>query len=133
MVDIDTDGSLKYQIEISNGSCNAALDFYGYNDCFKEFAEALAMFPKTFKDETIFQVGEDGCETNWAYFLKLKVFCYNVNGDSAIEVTIDNKQEEPDRYRSYFFITTLPIRLNDLGKELLAWNSNMTREFEWIV
>ena len=131
MIYIDDDESLQFQIEVCNDSCKSILEFYHYADCFQEFAKGLTDFPKSIKDTIIFQVGEDGVESNWAYFLKLKVYCYEPNGHSAIYVIMDNRGSEPTRHRSEFSLTTLPASLNLLGKQLLSWNPKTEKIFEW--
>lgn len=130
VVQIDDD-ELKFQIEVCNEFCKSVLEFYHYADCFQEFAKALINFPKTINDIVTFQVGEDGGEMNWAYFLKLKVYCSEPNGHSAIHIIIDNRQDEPERHRSEFSLTTLPASLNTFGQRLLNWNPKTNKIFEW--
>ena len=128
---IDDDESLQFQIEVCSASCKSILEFYDYADCFQEFAKGLTNFPKTIKDNVVFQVGEDGEESNWAYFLKLKVYCYEANGHSAINVIMDNRGDEQTRHRSEYSLTTLPANLNTFGQRLLKWNPKTDKIFEW--
>ncbi len=119
----------KYQLEICNTHCKSTLEFWGYDDLFREFGTALISFPKSINDTVIFQIGDE--EKKADCFLLLKVFCYEPNGHSAIQVANDNKQNEPHHHRSLFYITTLPARLNELGKRLFEWNTKTEKEFNW--
>jgi hypothetical protein len=119
----------KYKISLCNGNASVALEFYEYLDCFKEFAEKLEFFPKNANDSITFQIGENS--EQWAYFLRLKVYCYEPNGNSTIYVEVDNHGLDTDRIKSVFFIKTLPASLNKLGQKLNSWNPKLESEVMW--
>lgn len=128
--DYDVDDSLEYLIELSNGSSVAAIRFYSYLDCFKDFASSLLYFPKNYKDVVTFQIGED--IPKWAYYIYLKVYCYEPNGNSAIHILIDNHSDAPYNARSEFSIRTKPASINELGKLLIDWDPKTQKEFIWV-
>ena len=127
----DGDGFIHYEITVSNGQTKTELDFYDSIDTFQEFGEKLSDFPKKITDQITFQVGEDDFE--WAFFLNLKVYCYEPDGKSAIKVIIDNHRDEPYLEKSEFSIRALPASLNSLGQGLKNWNPRTDSEFKWEV
>ena len=129
-IDEDDNDFTKYKISLSNGEASVALEFYQYLDCFKEFAEKLEFFPKSADDSITFQIGENSEE--WAYYLRLKVYCYEPNGNSTIYVEVDNHAKSTDRIKSEFFIKSLPASLNKLGQKLNNWNPKLESEVMWI-
>ena len=128
-IDEDDNDFTKYKIYLSNGEASANLEFYEYLDCFKEFAEKLEFFPKNADDSITFQIGENS--EQWAYYLRLKVYCYEPNGNSAIYVELDNHEKNTDRIKSEFFIKTLPASLNKLGQKLNSWNPKLESKIVW--
>ncbi|QHL87332.1 hypothetical protein GU926_07750 [Nibribacter ruber] len=125
----DGDGFIHYEITISNGQIRTELDFYDSIDTFQGFGEKLSDFPRKITDPITFQVGEDDIE--WAFFLNLKVYCYEPDGKSALRVIIDNHRDEPYLEKSEFSIRTLPSSLNRLGQGLKNWNPRIDSEFNW--
>jgi hypothetical protein len=99
------DEEVQFQIELTNGINSTSIDFYGYTDEFKTFANGLITFPKTIDDTVQYELGEIG--GNWAYYILLKVFCYERNGHSAIHIKVDNNGKEPYTSKSEFYITTV--------------------------
>lgn len=128
-IDEDDNDFTKYKIYLSNGNVSVVLEFYEYLDCFKEFAEKLEIFPKDADDSITFQIGEDS--EKYAYYMKLKVYCFEPNGNSAILIEVDNHDTNVDRIKSEFFIKTLPASLNKLGKILNNWNPKVESQVLW--
>jgi len=79
---------IQFQIELTNGISSSSLDFYGYADEFKAFATGLISFPITISDNIVYELGEN--IEKWAYYMLLKVYCYEANGHTAIQIIIDN-------------------------------------------
>jgi hypothetical protein len=129
VIDIDNE-EIQFKIELTNGINSTFLNFYGYADDYKIFAEGLISFPKSISDTVIFEIGED--TPKWAYYLFLKVFCYETNGRSAIYIKVYNHADPPNTYMSEFYISTLPASLNKLGQHLLDWNPKIEKDFFWI-
>ena len=125
----DGDGFIHYEIRVSNGQTKTELDFYDSIDTFQKFGEKLSDFPQKITDQITFQVGEDDIE--WAFFLNLKVYCYEPDGKSAVRVITDNHRDEPYLEKSEFSIRTLPASLNRLGQGLKNWNPRIDSEFNW--
>ncbi len=129
----DDDGLYEYKISLSNGNTFVSLDFWGYADIFSEFGESLINFPKEIKDVATFELGEDKIDgqMKWAYYMFLKVFCFDVSGQSAIKVTVDNHADIPDYHRSEFYIKSEPATLNRLGKKFKDWSPDKEKELTW--
>jgi len=64
------------------------------------------------------------CDENISYHypLKIRVFCYNPNGNAALEIVISNNNSIPDVYKANFYIRTDAASLNRLGQKLANWN-----------
>jgi hypothetical protein len=120
----------QFQLELTNGISSTSIDFYGYTDEFISFANGLLDFPKTINDVVEYELGEIG--DKFAYYILLKVFCYESNGHSAIHVKIDNNRKQPYTNRSEFYITTVPASLNKFGVLLKNWNVKINKQILWI-
>jgi len=129
----DDDGLYKYKISLSNGDTFASLDFWGYADDFKEFGESLMNFPNGVKDVVTYELGEDKIDgqMKWAYYMLLKVFCFEASGHSAIKVTVDNNADIPNYQRSEFYIKSEPATLNKLGQKFKNWSPDKEKELTW--
>jgi len=124
----DTD--VHFEVELTNGINLTSIDFYGYIDEFHIFAEELCSFPKNINHKIEYELGEQG--EKWAYYILLRVYCYETNGYSAIQVKIDNNRKEPYKNYSEFYILTVPASINKLGQLLKSWNPKNENEIEWI-
>ena len=119
-----------FEIHFSSDSVTSHLRFYGYSDAFKEFGSSLILFPQLITDTVSFQVGEN--DLKWAYYMLMKVFCYERNGHTAIQIILDNHQQSPDTIKTEFYIRTVPAQINRLGKLLLEWDPKTEKELIWI-
>jgi hypothetical protein len=128
-LDID-DEETQFQITLTNGTNLTTINFYGYLDEFENFANGLLTFPKTINDTVKYELGEVG--NNWAYYILLRVFCYDTNGYSAIHIKVDNNKTEPETNKCEFYITTYPASLNKFGQLLKDWNPKIEKEIVWI-
>ena len=123
------DDEVNFQINLTNGINSTSIDFYGYTDEFQNFADRLCDFPKSIDSEVKYELGEQG--DKWAYFILLRVFCYETNGHSAIHVKIDNNKSEPFKSESEFYILTVPASINKFGEMLKNWNPRNKNVIEW--
>jgi hypothetical protein len=123
------DDTLQYILELSNNFCKTTIEIYDYDSCFKDFGNSLMNFPLNINDKVCFEIGED--IPSWAYYLLLKVYCYEMNGNSAIQVVIDNHYKAPFHVRSDFNIISHPASLNKLGKLLIDWNPKEQKQIIW--
>jgi hypothetical protein len=130
VIDYDQyEDEVKFRIGFVNDIVASSLEFYGYSDTFKVFADSLLLFPKLITDTILFQVGED--DKKWAYYMLLKVFCYERNGHTAIQIILDNHQQSPDTIKTEFYIKTVPASINNLGKLLFHWDPKIEKELIW--
>ena len=120
---------IQFQIDLSNGINTTSIDFYGYADEFDNFANELLTFPKTIDSEAKYELGEQG--EKWAYFILMRVFCYEKNGHSAIHIIVDNNGKQPYTNKTEFYIMTVPASLNELGQLLKSWNPKTQNEILW--
>ena len=123
------DEETQFQITLTNGINLTTIDFYGYTNEFESFANGLLDFPKNIHDEVKYELGEIG--DKWAYYILMKVFCYETNGYSAIHVKVDNNSKEPYTNKSEFYIKTYPASLNKFGQLLKDWNPKIEKEIVW--
>lgn len=120
---------VQFQMELTNGISSTSIDFYGYTDEFKDFADGLIDFPKAINDIVKYELGEVG--DRWAYYILLKAFCYESNGYSAIHVKVDNNRKQPYTDKSEFYLKTVPASLNKLGQLLKDWDVKMNKQILW--
>lgn len=123
------DDEIQFQIDLTNGINSTKIDFYGHTDEFINFANELISFPKNINSEIKYELGEK--EEKWAYFILLRVFCYQTNGHSAIQIEIDNNRKEPYKNESEFYILTVPASINKLGQILKEWDPKTKNEVKW--
>lgn len=124
------DDTIQFQVELTNGLNSTSIDFYGYADEFQDFANELCVFPKSIETEVKYELGEQG--QKWAYYILLRVFCYENNGHTAIQIKIHNNRIEPHKSYSEFYILTVPASINKFGQKLKNWNPKIDKEIEWI-
>jgi hypothetical protein len=124
------DDTIQFQVDLTNGVNSTSINFYGYSDEFQDFANELCTFPKSIDNEVKYELGEQG--KKWAYYILLRVFCYENNGHTAIQIKIDNNRIEPHKSYSEFYILTVPASINKLGQKLKNWNPKIDMEIEWI-
>ena len=123
------DYTIQFQIELTNGVNSTSIDFYGYAVEFQDFANELCSFPKSIDTEIKYELGEQG--EKWAYYILLRVFCYENNGHTAFQIKIDNNRIEPHKSNSEFYILTVPASINKLGQKLKNWNPKDEKEIKW--
>tara|TARA_R110002124_G_scaffold286085_2_gene465873 strand:+ start:137 stop:565 length:429 start_codon:yes stop_codon:yes gene_type:complete len=124
------DDTIQFQFDFFNGINSTSIDFYGYDDQFQNFAKELCTFPKNIDSEVIYELGEQG--EKWAYYILVRVFCYENNGHTAIQIKIDNNSKEPFKSFCEFYILTVPASINKLGQLIKNWNPKIDKEIEWI-
>ncbi|NCI48993.1 hypothetical protein GWC95_03610 [Sediminibacterium roseum] len=128
-IDIHSDNETYFRIDISNNNCSTFLQFYGYDDSFHEFGQSLINFPQTINDTPIFEIGKD--DIKWAYYLNIKVLCYDASGHSAIKIKAINNGDIISGYQSEFTIVAEAASINQLGQLLTNWNPLKTKEVVW--
>ena len=125
----EDNGELHYEIRATNGTSATCLDFYGCKAEWQEFAMRLRAFPGGIKDEVRFEQGKD--DPKWAYYMSLRVYCYDSAGHSAIEVCVVSPATPPYGHRDHFYIRCEPAGLNRLGQLLADWQPQQGSKLEW--
>ncbi len=123
------DVEVLYRITVSNGLASSFLEFYGEIQEFKSFGRKLSMFPENSEDIVKYELGDP--KENWAYYLSIKVFCFEPTGHSAIEIKIDNKSKVPELIVTKFYLKSLPSAINRFGISLDSWDLYQNPIFEW--
>ena len=120
---VDYDDDIAFQIEAHNQSCAISLKFYGSLGEFFDFGTALTNFPKNLEHQIDYPPeGAYKEGISYAYYLKIRVFCYERNGSTAIEITVSNNEPEPYGYEARLYILTDAASLNRLGQKLASWD-----------
>ena len=127
---IDNDEA-KFKISTGNGIATSSLEIFGYVDEFKKFGEDLKSFPKDSNDVRQYELGSGN--EDWAYYLLIKVFCYDSTGYTAIQIKINNKQDVPDLLESNFYLKTYPSSVNELGESLFNWRPDKDAMLECVL
>lgn len=130
VLNIDEDDTVRYRLVLSNDITSTSIEFYDYEDCFQKFAGGLLEFPRSVDDVVEFQIGHT--HSQWAYFISIKVFCYERDGRSVLQVQLDNKMGIPEGNKCEFYIPVIPASLNNLGETLSKWNPRAQKEINWI-
>jgi hypothetical protein len=123
-------GLINYQLSLSNGTTSTAISFYHDIDFFKKFAQDLINFPKTIDDSVLMEIGKDNLK--WAYWIRIRIYCYEPAGRTAIEIKINNNEEVPQTNKCEFFINTVPASINNFGQMLMNWNPEVSNKISWI-
>ncbi len=129
-INYDDEVFVQYCVEVSNGYCQTYEEFYADSNVFQNFSKKLIDFPKSISDKIVFEDGKISKRCNSYFFLK--VFCFEVNGHSAIHVKTSNNRDIPNVQNCEFVIKTFPNSLNSLGQKLRTWNPKENPEFLWI-
>lgn len=125
----EEDDSIQFEICFDNNHCSAKLRFYGYSNEFVKFGKCLSDFPKSFRDTVSFEHGQKG--SNWAHHLSIQAYCAQVNGHSALKISLTNNLGGPLFYHSEFHISAEPAAINRLGNGLKNWSPLVSQEFMW--
>lgn len=123
------DEEVKYKLSVNNGIVLSTLEYFAYADTFKKFASRLKSFPKESNSIVCYQIGNEN--EDWAYHLKLKVFCFDSSGATAIEILMNNKEEPPDYINTNFYLFSIPSSINELGNMLESWDPLNDSLFKW--
>jgi hypothetical protein len=129
VVYIEVDDISQFRLEATNGTTSGALEFWAYLDYFRDFGKRLISFPQTINDVVADELGENGEQS--AYYMLLKVFCYEANGASAVYIKMDDHQLAPDTNKAEFFIKTDPASINKFGELLLHWDPTKVEQIVW--
>ena len=125
----DEDGSLHIGIESSNSIYSSYEECYLWPETLREFGEQLMSFPKSKEQEVVFRYGEESDEC--FSFISIKIFVYNANGHSALEVRMNsNKTNELKRVSNYC-IQCEVAALNQFGKKLIEWDPIKEKVFRF--
>ena len=124
----DDDGMVQLELCASNDMQVGKQDFYFYPEGVSEFGARLQEFPKTQKDEISLEYGAD--PKFYCYF-SLKALVLDSVGHSALEVKFDNRLDPPSQAQAHFFMKCEPATVNEFGKRLCAWVSEMNGVFRY--
>jgi hypothetical protein len=120
---IDYDDDTTFVIKANNKYCAVLLDFYGTTEEFKDFGSELVNFPLNINQEVHCPpLGSYDENLNYAYWLTIKVYCYDQNGHVALEITVNNHELQPRNYQAKFCIETDPATINKFGQRLRGWD-----------
>jgi hypothetical protein len=123
------DEEIKYRIHAGNQESSSSIEIYGYIDTFLEFANQLMDFPFNGRNSVFLKIGD--IDDKYKYYFHLNVYCFSPNGETVIEVKIDNKQSVPYLIQSFFYILSIPYSVNELGSGLLNWDIKQQEVFIW--
>ena len=128
---IDYDGDCTFDVTISEGSIKTHVFFYGDSETWVTFGEALQAFPLQSQDVVVFEAGAPEFNTQGYAAILLKVYCYNRQGHTAIQVIVDNNEPLPIKERVEFSILAEAASLNKLGIALANWQIENGTEIVW--
>ena len=109
-----------------HSDCSSEQDCYLEPKGLEDFANAIRAFPNGVKDEVNLEIGEQGPKS--AHYIRLRVFCYNSSGHTALEVCFDNNGEPPYVQSSRFCIVCELSSIDALGVQLLEWTRSSGAE-----
>jgi hypothetical protein len=113
----------------TNGYFAARQDFYVNPQMLADFATGLTSFPKALGDEIRFELG--ALTGNWAYYVLLHAYHYDMAGHSALELFVDKRGAAPYRQQSNFHIICEAAATNRLGTDLQEWISVPNLRLIW--
>ncbi len=118
----------KFKISVGNENVSSSIEIFGYIDEFNKFGEELINFPKDSNDVCQYELGKG--EEEWAYYLLIKIFCYEPSGQTAIQISMNNKKKVPELVEANFYLQTYPTSINKLGKSLSNWKPDKVSKLE---
>lgn len=126
----DTDEMLQLDITASNDAQVGRQDFYVYPEQLEAFARELMAFPKDRGHTVSLEYGED---PQFYCYVRIRALVLDSRGHSALEVSLDNRQDPPLKAESLFYMACEPATVNVFGKNLLSWTKEMTEplRYEW--
>ncbi len=127
---MDEDSDLHLEISVSNGTFWASQDFYVSKKSICDFGKELLSFSGK-NDDAVLEYGGDA--PKWYCFIKIRAYPFKSNGNSAIEIVVDNHADKPSWGRSEFSIQCVPSDINRLGKLIVDWDFENTSQIEWFV
>jgi hypothetical protein len=121
----ELDRTADFIVILYNGTSSTTYEFPGSIDCFKGVGHSLKQFLSN-KDDVI-HFSANG----WKRDMSLKVFCFDINGASCIQVTIENYASIPAKCKLEFYIAADPVEINQLGELLHDWDPTLSDEICW--
>jgi hypothetical protein len=125
----DSDGMLQLDMCVANEAHCLSQDFYAYPEDIARFGAQLEGFPTSATDTVVFEYGST--ESKIYCWVRLKAYCYNLAGHSALEFSVDNNREPPDKACGVFSVKLEAASLNALGTALAAWAKSGEDKFEF--
>jgi hypothetical protein len=125
----DYDDNLRtFDVVVVKGKIESHVSFLGDTNKWREFGYELVRFPEHSLTKAVLQMGGISF---WGGDFMLTAYCYDAGGHSALQVLIDNKQENPHRQKLEFSIPAEVASLNRLGHLLLNWQVENNSEIVW--
>lgn len=122
------------QIEViaSNGDFTARTDFYCNVSELAAIGRALQKFPRTIGDEYKFEVGSSDPAARTYHHFVLRAYTIGSAGHCGLQISINQKQPEPDEGISCFSMKVEPASISRLGNLFLSFAELRHLEFRWI-
>ncbi|CCH52916.1 hypothetical protein BN8_01959 [Fibrisoma limi BUZ 3] len=117
-----------FEVSLTNGIYEVMVPLFSI-DNLKTFGHRLIDFPRSVKDVVVFQEGQD--KGDWSGYLNVQVFCFDPNGQVAINVAAQVKDDDVRSYRSTFTLVCEAAAVNRLGIKLTNWRPDVDRKFVW--
>jgi hypothetical protein len=102
-------------LEASDGFSLGVLEYYDNADAFKEWADALEVFPRHIHAFFLHERGSERPEDRHAFYFRLRAFTTDGLGHCAIQLRMNNNQDLPFRSISEFCIRAEAADINRFG------------------
>ena len=115
----DYDGLLELGLRASSEVHATYHEVYAYPATLTAFADDLKNFPSNVRSEVVVEFGSR--DPHFHNYVRLRVFCLNPSGHSALEIESEARGAPPVCAECHFFIPGMPADFNRLGTMLAAW------------
>lgn len=127
----DDDDMLQLVVSASNGLTSSSMEVYAYPAEVEAFASGLEAFPRTARDEVVWESGS--ADPKWYGHMRLRAYVLDGSGHSALEVLMDVRGDPSDCTLSNFSLRGNPADFNELGRRINSWLAEPSAQFvgEW--
>lgn len=124
---------LRLYIEASNGNLKGRLEYYCVADDLEKLGKKLGAYLGNQGESVVYELGSEGPQKRFAYFLSIKVMPLDLAGHSVICLHFNNNCLPPSSEISEFCIRVDVADINRLGSLLVGFGKLDHQVLYWSV
>lgn len=122
---------IQLEITASNGVFTGSTDIYCNVNNLEKIGHVLQVFPRSIPDEYKYEYGSNNPADRYYRYFFLRVYTVGSCGHSAVQISINQNQDEPGEGVCLFSIRSEPASINRLGDLFVTFSKLQHFEFKW--